>query len=164
MQFTAEHRFEAPPAAVAEVLVDPAFYRDLDLPDLARPEVLEASSAGGVATVRLRFEFVGHLDPVARRLVGNRPLAWVQELRLEEKPLEGALRFFAEAAPSRLRGQGRFTLEAVEAGSRRRLEGELVVAVPVLGRAAEGRIVPGVMARLDREAEALQARLRSCAS
>jgi len=38
----------------------------------------------------------------------------------------------------------------------RRLDGELVVAVPGIGRMAERRIVPGVAARLDIEARAVE--------
>ncbi|MGH9207805.1 MAG: DUF2505 family protein, partial [Acidimicrobiales bacterium] len=51
-------------------------------------------------------------------------------------------------------------LTADGSGSVRRIDGELVVAVPAIGRMAERRIVPGLLRRLDIEAEALDDRLR----
>lgn len=159
MRFAVEHRFAAPPPTVAAVLVDPDFYRTLELPDVGTPEVLAASTEGTCSTVRLRYEFTGHLDPIARRLLGERRLAWVQELRLDRAVGTGELRFFAEAAPARLHGEAACTLALDGDGTLRRLEGELVVGLPGLRRTAEGRIVPGLLARLDREAEALAARL-----
>lgn len=41
----------------------------------------------------------------------------------------------------------------------RRLDGELTVAVPGIGRMAEARIVPGLLRRLDLEAAAVARRL-----
>ena len=78
MRFQAEHHFDGPEEAVAEVLADPSFYLALDLPDLGPPELLGSSDDGDRAIIRLRYEFVGTLDPVARRLIGSDRLAWVQ--------------------------------------------------------------------------------------
>ena len=47
-----------------------------------------------------------------------------------------------------------FHLEPSGEGTVRRLHGELVVAIPGVGRMAERRIVPGLLRRLDIEAEA----------
>lgn len=159
MRFTAEHRFGAPPPEVAEVLGNADFYRGLSLADVAAPEVLAAASDGATAVVRLRYEFTGHLDPLVRRLLAGRRLTWLQELRLDREVGSGQLEFHAEAAPGRLRGRATFQLLPDGPGTLRRLDGELVVALPGLGRGVEARIVPGLLARLDREADAVQARL-----
>lgn len=159
MRFTAEHRFDARPEAVARALADAGFYRDLELPDVAVPEVLAADGVGPPAGVRLRYEFTGTLDPVARRLLGGRRLTWIQEVHLDRGGRGGTLRFFAEAAPGRLHGDAAFSLRAEDGGTVRHLEGSLVVGVPVVGRAAEPRIVAGLLTRLDVEAAALQAHL-----
>ncbi len=71
MRFRAEHEFPAPPVAVAAILRDPAFHLALDLPDLSRPEVVSHSATGAECAVVLRYTFVGHLDPVARRLLAG---------------------------------------------------------------------------------------------
>lgn len=164
MRFTAEHRFAAPPAAVAAVLGDPDFYRTLDLPDLRLLEIRTLDSAAeaspGSPGLLLRYEYSGSLDPAAQRLLGGARLTWAQEVRLRGAS-GGSLTFAAESKPGLLHGDAEFTLEADGTGTVRRLEGELVIAVPVLGGVAERRIVPGVVHRLDVEALAVSDRLKA---
>ena len=160
MRFHAEHRFNGSEQAVAALLADPAFYLGLVLPDLSNPEVLEERKDGDDAMLRLRYEFVGSLDPIARRLLGSGHLAWIQEVRVDRSACSGALRFEAEKDPRRLHGAADFVLTAAGGGTVRRLDGELVVAVPGIGRMAERRIVPGLLRRLDIEAQALDEQLR----
>jgi hypothetical protein len=160
VRFTAEHRFAAPVDSVVAGLTDPAFHRELQLPDLKLLDV-DAHTNRSEAVVRLRYDFVGHLDPLARRLLGDRRLTWVQELRLDRARAAGPLSFEAEADPRRLHGRADVALVADGGGTRRTVDGELVVAVPVVGRSAERRIVPGLLRRLDIEAAALDERLRS---
>ena len=161
MRFQAEHHFHAPPSAVAAVLSNPDFYTGLDLPDLSRPEILEHHTEGANSTVRMRYQFVGSLDPLARRLLGNRRLAWVQEISIDYGADSGQLTFGADADPKRLHGSAEFVLVDDLGGTIRRLSGELVVAVPVIGPRAEKKIVPGLLRRLDIEAEAVDRVLES---
>lgn len=155
VRFTARHHFVAPPELVAEVLCDPAFHATLELPDLALPEVLDH----GPGYIRLRYEFTGRLDPLARRLLAGRRLRWVQELHLDRNG--GHLRVAAEAAPHRLHAAATVALVAEGAGTVRLIDGELTVSVPVVGAGAERRIVPGLLRRLDVEAAELNRRLTS---
>ncbi len=167
MRFSAEHRFEGPPAAVASVLVEPDFYGALELPDLRLDAVVAAGPGeqDGERMLVLRYEYTGSLDPMARRLLGGTRLTWTQEVRVRLAgtgpggTAAGWLTFRAEAAPGLLHGEARFSLEAAGDGTVRRLAGELVVGVPVIGRTAEQRIVPGILTRLDVEAEAARRRL-----
>ncbi|MHB1712910.1 MAG: DUF2505 family protein [Acidimicrobiales bacterium] len=161
MRFHAEHRFDAPVPAVAALLADPAFYLGLDLPDLSTPEMLETRTDGSETTLRLRYEYRGHLDPIVLRLLGSNHLAWMQEVRIDRSTDSGTLHFEAERDPKRLHGTADFVLAATGKGAVRRLDGELAVAVPGIGRMAERRIVPGILNRLDIEARALGDRLRS---
>jgi hypothetical protein len=160
MRFQAENRFHGSPAAVAAILADPDFYVRLRLPDLSQPEILGHQVDGWRAVVRLRYIFVGNLDGVARRLLGKRQLAWIQEIDVDQTSGTGHLVFNAETDPKRLHGSADFTLQALrlDAGGEgciRRLRGELVVSVPVIRARAERQIVAGLLRRLDIEAEAL---------
>lgn len=155
MDFHALHGFAVPPERVAAKLTDPDFYLALDLPDVSRPELLEA----GDGLLRLRYEFTGTLDPLARSLLGGRRLAWSQEIRLAPGGGGGELHFAAEADATRMHGAARFTLEPAAPGTIRRLEGSITVAVPFVGPMAERRIVPGLLRRLDAEAAALDCAL-----
>jgi hypothetical protein len=159
VRFDTEHSFAAPAAAVVGVLTDPDFYLDLALPDLDQPELLGSTDDGDAAVIRLRYQFVGRLDPMARRLIGSGRLAWIQEVRVRRSTSSGTLGFEAEREPRRLHGSAEFTLAPSAGGTTRRLEGELVVAVPGVGGLAERRIVPGLLRRLDIEAEAVDAAL-----
>ncbi|HZA75056.1 MAG TPA: DUF2505 family protein [Acidimicrobiales bacterium] len=161
MRFHAEHRFPGPVGAVAALLLDPGFHRQLELPDLRLLEVVDGGTDTNESHLRLRYDFVGHLDPLASRLLAGRRLTWIQELRLDRSSGVGRLSFEAEAAPDRLHGVADMVLEPVDDVTVRRLDGELVVAVPLMGRRAEGRIVPGLLRRLDIEAAALAERLRA---
>jgi hypothetical protein len=159
MRFDAEHRFAASPSAVAAVLSDPDFYTGLDLPDVARPVLIDSRQEDDRSAIVLRYEFVGSLDPFARRLLGRHRLAWTQEVSVDRSSASGTLGFKADAEPKRLHGAGEFHLIAEDDVTVRRLSGELVVAVPVIGQAAERKIVPGLLRRLDIEAETVARRL-----
>jgi hypothetical protein len=161
VRFEAQHQFNGPPPAVAAMLADPTFYLGLAFPDLSLPELVDTHKDRDVVTLRLRYEFVGNLDPIARRLLGSGRLTWIQEVRVDQSTDSGSLRFEAERDPGRLHGRADFTLTTVPGGCVRRLEGDLVVAVPGIGRMAERRIVPGIVARLDIEAQALADRLQN---
>lgn len=155
MRFQAEHRFGGSVQDVARVLSDPAFHRDLALPDLSRPEVEARGGDGSRVKLLLRYEFEGSLDPMARRLIGHHRLAWMQELVVDLSDGSGELAFHAVADAKRLHGRAGFTMEGEGGHCVRRLSGELVVAVPVIGSRAESRIVPGILRRLDIEADAV---------
>lgn len=162
MRFNAEHRFKAPVEAVVAVLVDPSFHRQLELPDLTLLDAVEDRTEGEVRGLRLRYQFTGHLDPMARRLLGDRRLTWIQELHIDPATGNGHLGFEAEADPRRLHGAADVTFDPRDGGTRRRIDGELVVAVPLIGGSAERRIVPGLLRRLDIEARAVNGRLGAC--
>jgi hypothetical protein len=159
VRFRTEHRFRGTAQAVSAILANPDFYLGLDLPDLSRPEVLEHRVDGEAVLIRLRYEFVGSIDPIAQRLLGSDRLAWIQVVRLDRSSAAGSLSFEAEKDPRRLHGSAQFTFSQSGQDTVRHLDGELVVAVPGIGRMAERRIVPGIVRRLDIEAEAVNARL-----
>jgi hypothetical protein len=159
VRFHAEHRFHGSEQAVIALLSDPAFYLELVLPDLSQPSVLEQHDDADQVVLRLRYEFEGSLDPIADRLIGSSRLAWIQEVRVNRSESSGALRFEAEKDPRRLHGAADFVLTADGVGSARSIDGELIVAVPGIGRMAERRIVPGLLRRLDIEAQAINDQL-----
>jgi hypothetical protein len=160
MRFEVEHEFPGTPAAVAAILCDAAFHTALDLPDLSRPEVVAADDTPPARMLRLRYEFVGHLDPIAKRVLAGRKLTWIQQLRLDTGTGIGRLTFEAEAEPERLHGSASVALTVMDdTHTRRRIAGEFFVRVPLVGGTAERRIVPGLVARLDVEAAALTAAL-----
>ena len=159
MRFQAEHRFAAPVRAVADVLVDPAFHRGLDLPDLRLLDVVDHRDDVEDALLSLRYEYIGQLDTVVRRLVGDRRLTWLQELVVDRTSGTGQLTFAVEGHRDRLHGVAHFTLRADDKQTVRLLQGEVRVRIPLVGSTAERRIVAGFLDRLDLEARRLSDRL-----
>lgn len=141
------------------MLCDPAFHAELDLPDLSRPDVVSTSVDGTTRSLRLRYEYIGQLDPIARKIVGGRRLAWIQELRLDTATYTGTLSFSAEEDENRLNGTAEIAIFQMEDNehSRRRIDGHL--HVPLVGGSVERRIVPGLVRRLGVEAAALSKEL-----
>ena len=155
MRFHAEHRFNTSKQSIGKLLAEPSFYLDLDLPDLSRPVLLESHQDGRISVVKLRYAFVGPLDPIAQRLVGLSPLAWIQELRIDRRAGSGELHFEAEFDPSRLHGTGDFVLAETIDGTVISFDGDLMIGIPGIGRLIERQIVPLLLHRLDIEAKAL---------
>jgi hypothetical protein len=160
VHFAIEHQFSASRQDVAAVLCDPAFQTQLDLPDLSRPEVVESTVDDTTNVLTLRYEYIGQLDPIARKILSGRKLTWLQSLRLDTKTFVGTLSFAAEEDAKRLNGEARVTLISDGgAHSTRRIDGDFHVHAPLIGGTAERRIVPGLTRRLDVEAAALAAEL-----
>jgi hypothetical protein len=162
VHFETNHQFSAARDVVVDVLCDPEFQTHLDLPDLSRPEVVESSTDGTTRVLRLRYEYVGQLDPIARKIVGGRKLTWIQELRLDTKTFAGKLSFASEEDANRLNGEAKVVLTA-DGGAHctRQISGDFHVKVPLIGGTAERRIVPGLTRRLEVEAAALATELNS---
>ena len=160
MRFEVEHAFDADPASLIAVWLDPEFHLALDLPDVNRPELLNDTTAGSEHTLGLRYQFVGHVDPIVNKLLAGRPLTWRQTLTFDAASGRGTLTVVSEDAGERLTASGQIALdETRDHGTLRTMRGDLRVRVPVVGGTAERRIVPGLIRRLDVEAEALRARL-----
>jgi hypothetical protein len=139
-----------------EVFCDPAFHTTLDLPDLSRPEVVSDARDGTTRVLALRYRYEGQLDGIAKKIVGDRPLTWVQELRVDITTCTGTLSYSVDGDAGRLQGEATVVISPVEPGrSRRHIEGDLRVRIPVVGGRAEKAIVPGLVRRIDVEAAAL---------
>jgi hypothetical protein len=162
MRFSVDHELPGSVTEVADVLLDPDFQTQLELPDLSLPEVVESTTSGTTSSLRLRYEFTGKVDPIVNKLMRNKKLTWVQEFRLDRATGRGQLTFAAELDPKRLFGSADMTLEAVDDDeTHRHIRGELHVKVPVIGGSAEKKIVPGLVRRLDVEAAEVAATLKA---
>jgi hypothetical protein len=154
--FDVTHQFAAPPDAVAGAMTDETFVASLRLPDLEAPDVLGRSSDANGTVIRYRYQFVGTLDPIARRILGSDRISWVQEVRVDPSAARGDLAVTADSHPERLQFSGDYTLTANDGGTTRRLRGTFAIKVPLVGRKAEQHILPGLLQRIDLEAEAMR--------
>lgn len=160
MHFEVGHDFIAPGARVAELMSDPDFQSQLELPDLSLPAVVAHDVDGTQRRLRLRYEYTGQLDSLARRIVGDRRLTWIQDLRIDLATGHGTLSFSADEDAGRVNGSANVAITATgDPGAHRAIAGDFRIRIPVVGGTAERRIVPGLVRRLDVEATALASRL-----
>ena len=160
MHFEAEHEFAGSVEQVASLMSDPGFQTMLDLPDLARPDVVAHDVDGTSHRLTLRYEYLGQLDPMAQKVVGGRKLTWVQDLRIDVATGTGTLGFSADGVGGRADGTATVTITTTGAGAcRRRIAGDFRIRIPLVGGKAERAIVPGLERRLDVEAAAVAAEL-----
>jgi hypothetical protein len=160
VQFEREHEFAGTVEQVATLMSDPGFQSVLDLPDLARPDVVASDLDGTTRHLRLRYEYVGQLDPIAQRVVGGRSLTWVQDLRIDLATGAGTLGFTADGAGGRADGTATVIITATgDDACRRRIRGDFRIRIPLIGAKAERAIVPGLLRRLDVEADEVAAEL-----
>jgi Protein of unknown function (DUF2505) len=161
VHFEREHDFAATVEQVASLMSDPGFQTVLDLPDLARPDVITHDVDGSARRLTLRYRYIGQLDPIAQKVVGGRTITWVQDLRIDVSTGAGTLGFTADGVGGRADGSATVTIAATGDGSCRRvISGDFRIKIPIVGGKAERAIVPGLTRRLDVEADEVAAELR----
>jgi Protein of unknown function (DUF2505) len=160
VHFEREHDFAASVERVASIMSDPAFQTGLDLPDLARPDVVAHEVDGTSHRLTLRYAYIGQLDPIAQKVVGGRKITWVQDLRVDVSTGVGTLGFSADGVGGRADGTASVTITATgDASCTRVISGDFRIKIPLVGGKAEKAIVPGLARRLDVEADAVAAEL-----
>jgi hypothetical protein len=161
VKFTLDHTFDAPIDAVEAAMVDPAFLESTRLPDVGPPHVLSREEAGDTVTLRVDYHYTGSLDSLARRVLRANDVAWVQETVLDRSTHRTTFTVTPKVHADRFECGGVMQLTTVGDGTRRTIDGELKIKVPIFGRRAEGLIVPGLRTRMNREAELLDEWLKA---
>jgi hypothetical protein len=155
VKFTLEHRFAASLEIVEDAMVDPVFLEGTRLPDVGPPSVLSREVAGDIVTLRVRYEYTGGLDALARRVLRSGDVAWVQESTLDRRTHRTEFNVTPDVYPDRFRCRGTMQLHADDRATRRVIDGELKLKVPLFASRAEALIVPGLRNRMNQEAELL---------
>jgi hypothetical protein len=156
VRFAAVHEFAAPIGQVMGAMVDPAVYLALELPDVGQPEVLDRGAEAGIEHLRLRYVYTGQLNALARRVVGDHQLAWVQLTTIDRAARAGRLAYASEDPSRRLRGEATVAFTSAAGATTRRIDGELTLALRVARATAERNLVAGVLRRFDLEAVAIE--------
>jgi hypothetical protein len=160
VKLTAVHQFASSADAVCAGMGDPDFYAGLQLPDVELPEVISRTGNGDRVDIHVRFTYTGKLDPIARRIVGHDHVEWVQQLDIDCHALSCSLQVVPAIRTIPVSCTGGFVLRNTETGCVRTLDGDLRIRVPLIGSRAERSLAPGIMRRLDLEAEALDRYLK----
>jgi len=158
VHFSVEQPIAAPVDRVEEALVDPRFYKALALmPNIGDPEVLECTERDGEVLLRVRYAFTGELAAPARRVLDPSKLTWIVESRVNRSTYKTAFRMLPDHYADRLTCGGSYTLvPSGDARTIQRMEGDLRVNYPIVGRLAERGIFLGLKENSAQEARIIE--------
>jgi hypothetical protein len=161
MRFQIEQRIAGPVDAVARLYTEERLYERLgELPRLGRPEVLDRRENGSEVRLEVRFRFAGTLSPAVTRVVDPARLSWVEESVHDLARHTATFVMKPDNYADRLRSEGTVRYEADgDSGTRRTVEGDLAVRVPLVGRSVENAIISGLREHLAAEVEVVDALL-----
>lgn len=155
MQFTAEIRYAAAPAAVFAMLLDPAFQQRVCAATGALDQSVDVEQAGGGATITVTRKLPADgLPDFVRKFVGET----LDVMRVDhwgpvsdDGRREGTVVVEITGAPVRLTGT--ITMAAQDGGTVERVDGELKAAIPLLGGKVEKAAEPAMRAAITKEQE-----------
>ena len=154
MRFSLDQDLPGTVEEVLEVLSDPGFVPELGaLPKVGPPELLEHRLADGTMHQRVRYRFTGALSPAVTRVIDPSRLVWIDDTTYDLAAGTATFRIVPEHYANRLRCSGRHRLTPRRGGCRRRIDGDLTVSYPLVGRAVERAILSGLEEPLGAEAE-----------
>lgn len=156
MRFTLEQELPGTVDDVLAALLDPELLRCLgDLPTLRPPEVLSQERDGDVVVQRVHYAFAGTLSPAVTRVIDPQKVTWIAETTYDLAARRASFRVIPDHYVNKLACAGTHTFTARGASSVRRVDGELTVRVPLVGRVVERAIVSGLEDHLRTEADLL---------
>lgn len=162
VRFEFEQRWPAPADDVMGVYLDPTFWSGLSgLATTAPPQVLGIERDDRRATVQLRWVLTVDLPPDAARFLDPEHVSWVERTTWDLASRRAEVAFLPDRAGGLLRASAVAALLGEGDGTVRRIEGDLSVRIPLVGRRVERAIVDGVVRHLTEEEAAVDQRLRS---
>lgn len=155
MRFHVEQSLRVPRAVAEEALVDPDFYAAMGaMSKIGTPEVLARDDDGARVCISVRYRFTGHLAPPARAVLDPAKMTWVIESTLQRSEHTVAFRMLPDHYADRLECGGTYRFEERSGDAAAQvIEGDIVVHVPIVGRAVERGVLLGLREHMSEEAE-----------
>ena len=142
---------------VEEAFVDPAFYDTLgEMPNIKAPDLLEREEDGDQVLLRFRYAFSGDLPPAARRVLDPGRMTWIHEETIFRQEHRSEFEMIPEYYKNKMTCSGGYRLEDMGGDTNQRLEGDLIIRYPLVGRLVELAIVSGLRQNLAQEARLLE--------
>ncbi len=159
MDLDVAHVIPAPPEAVAEVTLDPAYQRSLEAISsnfLSRRDVIDQQQRDDGTVVReIRCVLGIDLPGAARRFIGGREPSWREEWTYHPDALRWDWRIRPDVGARLLDAAGEMTFEACGEGTVRAVRGHIRFNVPIYGGRVEELVVRELSRSYEKEAEHL---------
>ncbi len=145
MNFRIEQQLHGSPEAVQSVLFDRAFVAARSsLPKLGDAELLESTQDGATGRQRIRLRFTAPLSSAVTAVIDPSRLTWVDDATYDLVAHTAEHQIVPDSYVDRLRCSYRATLEPLDVGTRRALDGVIKVRMPLVGGKVERAIVSGL--------------------
>jgi hypothetical protein len=156
MRFTLDLELPGDVDDVLAALLDPELLRSLDgLPNLGAPKLLSQDRDGHTVVQRVHYQFTGTLSAAVTRVIDPRNVTWVDETTYDLAARRATSRILPDHYADKLRCTATHTFTQRGDVTVRRVEGDLSVRVPLVGRVVERAIVSGLEDHLRAEADLL---------
>jgi hypothetical protein len=161
VRFTVDQYFDADPATVVEAYANPAVYNSLSsLTKVDTPQVVSHLDEGSIVTLEVRYRLVADLPRAVTAVLDPSKITWVQRSRTVRSTGVTTATFVPDHYADKLSASATASVSAhPSGGTRRRVEGEVKVRVPLVGGQVERGIVSGLKEHLAEEATAITAHL-----
>ncbi|HUC04131.1 MAG TPA: DUF2505 family protein [Acidimicrobiales bacterium] len=155
MRFSFDQVVEVVPERAVSAYADPRFYEGRPARDhIEVVEVLSHRPAGdgrGV-DIEVRFRFTGPVSSAVRAVIDPSKISWVTRTAVHPEDLRTEWEVLPDHYPDRLIGRGTFTFApAGPASTAVKVDGDLKVRVPIVGRSVERVIVQGLRSYIENE-------------
>ena len=158
MRFELHHRFHCTSDQMWDIVMDPAYQAEVDRVANITRTILEEKAGMDGPFRRIRVVSGTKLPVAVQRVFGSETLEYTQEQRWKDRDRSMKWRVLLDRAADRVRCDGDYRLSARAGGEcERRVTGEVIVNVPVVGSRIEGRIVEQLKASYERTADVTRA-------
>lgn len=157
MRFRVDNLIRLRREVVAAAFLDPAFYETLgEMPNIKAPELLEMRDEGDRVHLRFRYAFSGDLPSAARRVLDPARMTWIHRETIFREEHRSEFEMVPEYYKDKMTCSGGYLLLDMGPETNQRLEGDLVVRYPIVGRLVEKAILSGMRQNLAHEARLLE--------
>lgn len=155
MRFHVEQPLRVPRAVAEDALVNPDFYAAMGaMAKIGTPEILARDDDGERVHITVRYRFTGHLAAPARAVLDPAKMTWVIESTMHRGEHSVDFRMVPDHYADRLECGGKYRFEERgDAAAAQLIEGDIIVHVPIVGRAVERAILLGLREHMAEEAE-----------
>ncbi len=159
MQIRISHRFPVSPRAYWDGTRDPAVDEKIAAAGEVDVQVLERTRQGSKTLERMRVSPRKELPAVAQRALGATRFSYVQEVEGDDDRMSTTWKVLSDLLPDKVQCSGTSRVVDAPGGCERIIEGEIKVAVPLVGGAIEKVVLEQLEKSYERAAEVIRRHL-----
>ncbi len=155
MRIHLAQRFPCTPQRYWEVTRGAAFEDAIRAEANVDFEVETREERGSVTFERVRVSPRREMTAIAQRALGMKRLVYAQETEADNATLTTVWRVFPAVMAERVRCAGTARVVAVDGGCERTIEGEIAVAIPLVGGLIESQIISTLQRAYEQAADVI---------